>query len=197
MHSCSLVCPQFVISAKCQGNKDGELRYVCRLPQVTLQAADSRIKTHNFKHSMWSLAHFVTIAPESRTRRKPKRTKPCLCWLLVEIELTALHTAGISCPSLVSQDDGRWSSQSGFSASWENLFVIASVRTTDAKKTYCPEAYPNPEEPFSLSNFSSKPTLNLLLGEFLPWGIKIAGKKTKQRKFSFSDIWPPCSRLYG
>lgn len=100
MHSCSLVRPQFDISAKCQGNKDGELRYVCRLPQVPLQAADSRIKTHNFKHSMWSLAHFVTIAPESRTRRKPKRTKPCLCWLLVEIELTALHTAGISCPSL-------------------------------------------------------------------------------------------------
>ena len=65
--------------------------------------------------------------------------------------------------------------------SWENLFLISSVKPTDVKKIYCLEAYPNPEGIFTLSYFSSKPTLKLPLGGFLPWSVGI-GKKQIKRK---------------
>lgn len=61
-------------------------------------------------------------------------------------------------------------------ASWENLFLTSPVRSIDTQRTYCLEAYLNPEGQFS-HYFSSKPTLKLLLGGFLPSSIRIVENK--------------------
>lgn len=119
-----------------------------------------KIKIYNLKNTVWSLVYFVTVATKWSTKNMS--------------------------PSIVSRDLGHsitdvWDklphSQSGrginllrvfvFSASWENLFLVATVRSTDAKKTYCLEANPNPEGYFSFFYFSSKSTLRLLLGGLL------------------------------
>lgn len=67
--------------------------------------------------------------------------------------------------------------------SWEIFFLSSSVRSTDVKKTYCLEAYSNPEGQFSLFYSSSKPSLKLLLGGLCPGALEL--KKTVTRKIQF------------
>lgn len=133
---------------------------ICQLSEIPLKIGCRKIKIYNLKNTVWSLVYFVTV-------------------------VTKWSTKNMS-PSIVSRDLGHsitdvWDklphSQSGrginllrvfvFSASWENLFLVATVRSTDAKKTYCLEANPNPEGYFSFFYFSSKSTLRLLLGGLL------------------------------
>lgn len=74
--------------------------------------------------------------------------------------------------------------------SWEIFFLSSSVRSTDVKKTYCLEAYSNPEGQFSLFYSSSKPSLKLLLGGLCPGALEL--KKTSNKENSVSRFSRNC-----
>lgn len=149
--------------------------------RVLLEAGDRELK-FTTSEIQCGVEHILLHPPfhtrmEDRKGKKKKKEQKCLLIVCQDLNHRS-QTAMINCPSLSIRMMDADTLGVVFlpRASWENLFLISPVRSIDAKRTYFLEAYLNPEGQLS-HYFSSKPTPKLLLGGFLPCGIRIVENK--------------------